>query len=439
MPTGQPDKTKPTNAGTSTPPEGTAGTVGFPTVKKVSETSQKADYYTSLAPENPAFETYQGHPWTKMYDDIVPEYNLKQPALRDLDYYAENFGLDTSVSNLQKKFDALTQQEYAQKRAAYRTSEDQYYKDMSQQGAQYQSAIQNAASQALASGASRGMQFANQFAAQNELAEQNSTGALDLATQRNNLSAQEAEAYTQNAINADDTMRNLKTNILGQAVVDRANSVQRYAADAQLAATDATLRVNNYQFNMSKEYERMYKNNEISAEMYINLLDNLSQMYGSDMNYLEGIYGSDMNYLATKYNADANASRYGTGGYSGGTGGYNNTGNYRHTGNVTPQTQELTFDQRVEYMKTNRYNVTGQELLAWKAQDPLAYETAFGTDSYEMTASPKTLYESRNSTGMRGGDPTWVYDSTVKGWRNTETGDISHTTTRPYGNRTSQP
>lgn len=267
--------------------------------QNTSTTAEKASFLQGLRPSDPSIETYLGHPWTKHYDEIVPKYNLKNPTISDLDYYSKNFGLDTSVASLKNKFDALTKQEYAQKNAEFRTSEDQYYKNMVQQGAQYQDAIQKASSEALRAGASRGMQFANQFAAQNVLAEQNSDGALDLATQRNNLKAQEAEAYAQNAIEAEEIMRNLKFNILGQAVADRANEVQRYAADAQMAATDASLRVNNYQVNMAKEYERMFKDKEINAQEYMQLMQSLATMRGQDMSF-----------LGTKYNVDNAKSNY---------------------------------------------------------------------------------------------------------------------------------
>jgi hypothetical protein len=291
--------------------------------QNTSTTAEKASFLQGLRPSDPSIETYLGLPWTKHYDEIVPKYNLKNPTISDLDYYSKNFGLDTSVASLKNKFDALTKQEFAQKNAEFRTSEDQYYKNMIQQNAQYQDAIQQASSEALRAGASRGMQFANQFAAQNVLAEQNSDGALDLATQRNNLKSQEAEAYTQNAIEAEEVMRNLKFNILGQAVADRANEVQRYAADAQLAATDATLRTNNYQYNMTKEYERLLNDQKINSEDYATLLQVLAQMRGQDMSF-----------LGTKYNVDNAKSNY--------YGGTKGSSNY-YNSNITPE-QFATID-----------------------------------------------------------------------------------------------
>ena len=172
------------------------------------------------APTERNFEDYSGHRYMKNYFEVVPEKNFKSAPIQDLDYYAKNFGIDTSVANLQKKFDDATRAEYAQKNKEFQVSEDQYYQNMAAQNAQYQQGAQSAISQALAAGASRGMQFANQFAAQNELADANSTGALDLATQRNNLKAQEAEAYAQNAIDAEKTAYDRRANILNQAVAD---------------------------------------------------------------------------------------------------------------------------------------------------------------------------------------------------------------------------
>lgn len=282
------------------------------------------------------YKNYQGHPWTKMYDDIVPMSQLKSPEIQNAKFYADNFGLDTSVANLQKKFDALTKQEYEQKNAEYRASEDAYYQNVAEQNAAYQAAARKAISQALATGSSRGMQFANQFAAQNELAEQNSTGALDIATQRNKLKAQEAEAYTQNAIKADDTIRQQNLNILQQAVADRANEVQRFAADASLEAQNNLSRVQNYQFNMEQALTQYLTEQGYAIDDISSLRDFLANMYNSDKNYesdlvttyistLANMYNTDKNLEGTKYSVD-NPKGYGGGsGGSGGSGYSNNS------------------------------------------------------------------------------------------------------------------
>ena len=217
--------------------------------------------------------------------------------IRDLDYYAKQFGLDTSVANLQSKFDALTKAEYAQKRAEYARSEDEYYRNQLGYNQQYMTAANNAISSAIASGASRGMQFANQFAAQNQIASDNATGARDLAQAYNDLAASEAEAYTQNAVNAYENIQQLKQNILAQAVADRANEVQRYAADTSYAAQDDANRVN------------VYNNNQnLYAQLANKFLELAGQNYGNDMNYINTRYNADKNYESQKYVADTSAA-----------------------------------------------------------------------------------------------------------------------------------
>lgn len=217
--------------------------------------------------------------------------------IRDLDYYAKQFGLDTSIANLQSKFDALTKAEYAQKRAEYARSEDEYYRNQMGYNQQYMTAANNAISSAIASGASRGMQFANQFAAQNQIASDNATGARDLAQAYNDLATSEAEAYTQNAINAYENIQQLKQNILTQAVADRANEVQRYAADVSYAAQDDTNRVN------------VYNNNQgLYAQLANKFLELAGQNYGNDMNYVNTRYNADKNYESQKYVADTSAA-----------------------------------------------------------------------------------------------------------------------------------
>lgn len=245
------------------------------------------------------YADYQGHPWTKMYDDIVPKADFENPGIKDLEYYTRNFGIDTSVANLKNKFDALTKQEYAQKNLEYQRSEDQYYQNMAAQNAQYQAGAQNAISQALSAGASRGMQFANQFAAQNELAQANSNGALDLATQRNDLKGQEAEAYAQNAINAEQTAYDRKANILGQAVADRANEVQRYAADTALYSNEIAQRILNYQYNMSNEFNRFENDKDRELDWYKSLLNPTVDIYTE---HLRDYYNRDNAFMQDTYN-----------------------------------------------------------------------------------------------------------------------------------------
>lgn len=350
------------------------------TEQKLSTTAEKATFLQGLKSGAPDINTYLGHPWTKYYDEIVPKYNLKDPTISDLEYYSKNFGLDTSVTDLKNKFDALTKQEYAQKNAEFRASEDQYYKNMIQQNAQYQDAIQQASSEALKAGASRGMQYANQFAAQNVLAEQNATGALDLATQRNDLKTQEAEAYTQNALNAEEVMRNLKLNVLGQAVADRANEVQRYAADTQMAATDATLRINNYQANIAKEYERMFKDQEINAQEYIQLMQSLATMRGQDMNF-----------LGTKYSVDNAKSSYGGyGGYSSYSSGSNPTENYATIDDATAKIDSLINSQDPsKQMQLHKILVDYAPYLAKNTKYSYMYD-AEGNPNYTIKGPGKT-------------------------------------------------
>ena len=230
---------------------------------------------------------------TKVYDELKTgnTYNdIADTNINDLQYYADKFGLDTSVANLQRKFDALTEAEYNTKRNEYKRSEDEYYRNQAGYNQQYMTAANNAISSAITSGALRGMQFANQFAAQNQIASDNATGARDLAQAYNDLASSEAEAYTQNAINAYDNIQQLKQNILQQAITDRANEVQRYAADVAYATQDDINRVNTYNSNQNLYAQLAYK-----------ILEQAGQMYGNDMNYINTRYNADKNYQTQKY------------------------------------------------------------------------------------------------------------------------------------------
>lgn len=306
-------------------------------------------YGLNYAPRQQDFSSYQGHPWVKMYDDIVPKSNLESPTLNSLKYYENAFGLDANVAALQGKFDKLTKQEYAKKNAEYLQSENEYYKNMAAQNAQYQQGAQNAISKALAAGSSRGMQYANQFAAQNELAEQNSTGALDLATQRNNLKADEAIAYTQNAINAEQEAYNRRANIMQNAIAQNANDVQKYAADATLESSNNALRINNYQYNMTNELNRYLEDQRSDDAWREALLTGMLNSYKTNLEdeqeYArlasnEKIQQMMMasNERVARINAE-NRGSYNNGSYN------NNKGSYNDD-------EELTQDQMVQmYLK----------------------------------------------------------------------------------------
>ena len=349
-------------------------------------------------PEKPNLADYQGHPWMQMYGDIVNPFDAKAPDLKDLDYYAKNFGIDTSVASLQNKFNSLTQQEYAQKNKEFQRSEDQYYQNMSAQNAQYQQGVQNAMSQALASGSSRGMQFANQFAAQNELAQQNSTGALELAQQRNDLKAQEAQAYTQNAVDAERTAYDRRANILNQAVTDRASEAQRYAADASVYAQELASKLQNYQYNIGLEYARHEADTQRAQDLYETHVNNRFGHYSkntdnklerdkahlTDMLGYAQIFGqadvarinadaqryvADKNYESTKYSVD-NSSRgggYSGGGYSGG--GYSRSGG-GYSGGGSYYNPNDSGEYTVWNMLEDYYNMSEEEKAAFRVANP---------------------------------------------------------------------
>ena len=87
------------------------------TKPKIPTANEALTDYNQVKQSTPQYSDYIGHPWTKMYGDIVPQSNIKAPEIRDINYYADNFGLDPSVANLQAKFDALTKAEYERKNA----------------------------------------------------------------------------------------------------------------------------------------------------------------------------------------------------------------------------------------------------------------------------------------------------------------------------------
>lgn len=305
---------------------------------------------------------------TKVYDELKTgnTYNsIADTNINDLQYYADKFGLDTSVANLQRKFDALTEAEYNTKRNEYKRSEDEYYRNQAGYNQQYMTAANNAISSAITSGALRGMQFANQFAAQNQIASDNATGARDLAQAYNDLASSEAEAYTQNAINAYDNIQQLKQNILQQAVTDRANEVQRYAADVAYATQDDINRVNTYNSNQNLYAQLAYKILEQAGQMYGNDMNYINTRYNADKNYETQKYASDASAAAQRYAADVNASaqRYAANrSYSGGGSKYY-AGSNANTQNNTAEVSDILNAYKKVYGSTTTEDVATRAFL----------------------------------------------------------------------------
>ena len=206
-----------------------------------------------------------------------PSYKPKTPSYMSGANMAKNLGIDYNYKNILSKYDEATAAEYALKNKEYAMTENQFYNQMYGTQGTALDTIRKSQAQAIATGASRGLQAANELASLLGLQQETVASATDLAQQRNMLKDKEAEAYTQNVINATNTYNTLGTT-LGNLINNK------YAADIQ----------NNVGL---MEYFKGLDQNAKNLE---------GNMYAADRN-LEGTkYTADQNLAGNKYAADQN-------------------------------------------------------------------------------------------------------------------------------------
>lgn len=206
-----------------------------------------------------------------------PSYKPKTPSYMTGDAMAKNLGIDYNYKNILSKYDEATAAEYALKNKEYAMTENQFYNQMYGAQGTALDTIRKSQAQAIATGASRGLQAANELASMLGLQQETVASATDLAQQRNMLKDKEAEAYTQNVINATNTYNTLGTT-LGNLINNK------YAADIQ--------------HNVGlMEYFKGLDQNAKNLE---------GTMYAADRNLEGNKYTADQNLEGTKYTADQN-------------------------------------------------------------------------------------------------------------------------------------
>lgn len=197
-----------------------------------------------------------------------PNWTPTRTEMGDPSKLAQSLGVTYDYDSILGKFNDVTkaQMDLAKKQQTH--SENKYYSDMYNTQMSSLDTIKKANAQAVATGASRGMQAANELSSILGLQQESVAGATDLAAARSELIDKEREAYATNALNALQqanntalSLGNLNANIyatdtqfdVGQmdyyarldaamkqlmAAQEQANG-NRYAADQNLAGMQA--------------------------------------------------------------------------------------------------------------------------------------------------------------------------------------------------------
>ena len=207
-----------------------------------------------------------------------PSYTPSRPSLRSIEDLAALYGgITYDEAAIRAKFDAATKAEYDLKRREYEATANRFYEQMYGTQATALDTIRRNNAAAVATGASRGIQAANELSAILGLQETNTQTASELARQRNLLADQEGAAYAKNIVDAMTT-----SNAVKQALANLAANI--YATDTQF---------------------------DVGAMQYYAALNQAAQalqgtIYTADRNLDASRYAADQNLAGVQYTADKN-------------------------------------------------------------------------------------------------------------------------------------
>ena len=210
---------------------------------------------------------------------------VNRPALAGLEL-GDKYDIQYNQDYIWDLLDKATTAEYNRKRQEFAATENKFYNELYDTQASALDAIRASNSAAVATGATKGMAAAQQLAAILGLEQSSVESATDLANQRNELAAKEAEAYAKNANTALETSNALKQTIAEDALNKYGYDTQGYVGALEYnAALQSVLG------------EIIQSQNAANATMY----------------------NADRNLAGTQYAADKNG-KYSGGRYSGGSG-----------------------------------------------------------------------------------------------------------------------
>ena len=237
----------------------------------------KKEYQTKPTPTTPPAQT------AAQPEVGLPSYTPSRASLRSIEDLASLYGgITYDEAAIRAKFDAATKAEYDLKRREYEATANKFYEQMYGTQATALDTIRKSNAAAVATGASRGIQAANELSAILGLQETNTQTASELAQQRNLLADQEGAALAKNIVDAMTT-----SNAVKQALGNLAANL--YASDTQF---------------------------DVGEMQYYAALNQAAQalqgtVYTADRNLDASKYAADQNLAGVQYNADKNVEAAG--------------------------------------------------------------------------------------------------------------------------------
>ena len=261
-------------------------------------TNKNVDAATTAANNAAKVSTIKG-------GSIAKPITAKRPVLSGLEL-GDKYDIQYNQDYIWDLLDKATAAEYNSKRQEFAATENKFYNELYDTQASALDAIRASNNAAVATGATKGMAAAQQLAAILGLEQSSVESATDLANQRNELAAKEAEAYAKNANTALETSNTLKNAIAEAALNKYGYDTQGYVGALEYnAALQSVLG------------EIIQSQNAAAATMY----------------------NADRNLAGTQYAADKNSGRYNSGTKTGNKTG-NKTSNKTSTSNKTTAAEE---------------------------------------------------------------------------------------------------
>ena len=329
-------------------------------------TNKNVDAATTAANNAAKVSTIKG-------GSIAKPITVKRPVLSGLEL-GDKYDIQYDQDYIGDLLDKATTAEYNRKRQEFAATENKFYNELYDTQASALDTIRASNNAAVATGATKGMAAAQQLAAILGLEQASVESATDLANQRNELAAKEAEAYAKNANTALETSNTLKDAIAEAALNKYGYDTQGYVGALEYnAALQSVLG------------EIIQSQNAANATMY----------------------NADRNLAGTKYAADTNRGRYNSG---------NKTGNGNKTGSSNKATEEA--DQRdkgntKDSVVTKTYN--GKNYKYNTVTGMYVYNGKTYTSEANLKAAINASVNGPDA--MTGAAPSynWVSNSTVSG------------------------
>lgn len=250
-----------------------------------------------------------GYTPTYNYNNYTP---TPTATLRTGSDLAKNLGIDYNEKSILNKFNRATDEQYGVLDKQYTETENKFYDQMYGQQSTALDTIRKSQAQAIATGASRGLQMSNELSSMLGLQQESVAGATQLAQDRNLLNDKEGAAKALNAKSALETYNNLGLQMGTQAgnlyAADTEQNVGLMSYYASLNEADKNLQGTVYGADKNLEGNKYTADQNLTGTRYNADQNLIGSKYSADQSRIGQLGAASINAEATKYAANASAS-----------------------------------------------------------------------------------------------------------------------------------